>query len=62
MISLAGKKVVVVGGSRGVGRRVVEMAIGNGARVLAVARQEGSAPAIGSRGGGCRSFITGRNG
>lgn len=40
MISLAGKKIVVVGGSRGVGRRVVEVAIGNGARVLAVARQE----------------------
>jgi NAD(P)-dependent dehydrogenase (short-subunit alcohol dehydrogenase family) len=40
MIPLTGKKIVVVGGSRGVGRRVVEMAIGNGARVLAVARQE----------------------
>jgi NAD(P)-dependent dehydrogenase (short-subunit alcohol dehydrogenase family) len=41
MISLTGKKIVVIGGSRGVGRRVVEVAIGNGARVLAVARQEG---------------------
>ena len=40
MIPLTGKKIVVVGGSRGVGRRVVEVAIGNGARVLAVARQE----------------------
>ena len=40
MIPLTGKKVVVVGGSRGVGRRIVEMAIGNGARVLAVARQQ----------------------
>jgi NAD(P)-dependent dehydrogenase (short-subunit alcohol dehydrogenase family) len=40
MISLEGKKIVVVGGSRGVGRRVAEMGIGNGARVLAVARQE----------------------
>jgi len=40
MIPLTGKKVVVVGGSRGVGRRIVEMAIGNGARVLAIARQE----------------------
>ena len=40
MIPLTGKKVVVVGGSRGVGRRVVEMAIGDGARVLAVARQQ----------------------
>src|SRR2546429_5624685 len=29
-----------MGGSRGVGRRVVEAAIGDGARVLAVARQE----------------------
>ena len=41
MIPLTGKKIVVVGGSRGVGRRVVEVAIGNGARALAVARQEG---------------------
>ena len=41
MIPLRGKKIVVVGGSRGVGRRVVEVAIGNGARALAVARQEG---------------------
>jgi len=38
--SLIGKNVVVIGGSRGVGRRVVEAAIGDGARVLAVARQE----------------------
>src|SRR5260221_9859086 len=41
MIPLTGKKIVVIGGSRGVGRRVVEMAIDNGARVLAVGRQEG---------------------
>ena len=40
MIPLTGKKVVVVGGSRGVGRRVIEVAIGDGARALAVARQE----------------------
>jgi NAD(P)-dependent dehydrogenase (short-subunit alcohol dehydrogenase family) len=40
MLALSGKNVVVIGGSRGVGRRVVEAAIGNGARVLAVARQE----------------------
>jgi NAD(P)-dependent dehydrogenase (short-subunit alcohol dehydrogenase family) len=40
MIQLTGKKIVVIGGSRGVGRRVVEVAIGNGARALAVARQE----------------------
>jgi NAD(P)-dependent dehydrogenase (short-subunit alcohol dehydrogenase family) len=39
MFSLAGKTMVVIGGSRGVGRRVVEAGIGNGARVLAVARQ-----------------------
>ena len=40
MLSLAGKTVVVIGGSRGVGRRIVEGAIRNDARVLAVARQE----------------------
>ena len=37
---LTGKNVVVIGGSRGVGQRVVEAAIGNGARVLAVGRHE----------------------
>jgi NAD(P)-dependent dehydrogenase (short-subunit alcohol dehydrogenase family) len=42
MLPLTAKNVVVVGGSRGVGRRVVEAAQRNGARVLAVARQEGS--------------------
>jgi NAD(P)-dependent dehydrogenase (short-subunit alcohol dehydrogenase family) len=41
MLSLTGKNVVVVGGSRGVGRRIVESAARNGGRVLAVARQEG---------------------
>ena len=41
MLPLTGKNVVVIGGSRGVGRRIVEAAIRNGARVLAVARQEG---------------------
>jgi NAD(P)-dependent dehydrogenase (short-subunit alcohol dehydrogenase family) len=40
MLPLTGKHVVVIGGSRGVGRRVVEAASRNGARVLAVARQE----------------------
>ena len=40
MLSLTGKKVVVIGGSRGVGRQIVEGAIRNDARVLAVARQE----------------------
>jgi NAD(P)-dependent dehydrogenase (short-subunit alcohol dehydrogenase family) len=41
MLSLTGKNVVVIGGSRGVGRRIVEAAAHNGARVLAVARQQG---------------------
>lgn len=40
MIPLTGKKIVVIGGSRGVGRRVVELAASDGGRVLAVARQE----------------------
>jgi len=41
MIPLTGKKVVVIGGSRGVGRQVVGVAIRDGARVLTVARQDG---------------------
>jgi NAD(P)-dependent dehydrogenase (short-subunit alcohol dehydrogenase family) len=41
MLSLSGKKVVVIGGSRGVGRQITEAAARNGARVLAVARQAG---------------------
>src|SRR5215467_1357267 len=41
MLSLAGKTMVVIGGSRGVGRQIVEAGIRNGARVLAVARDEG---------------------
>jgi len=41
MLQLAGSNMVVIGGSRGVGRRIVEAGIRNGARVLAVARQEG---------------------
>ncbi len=41
MQPLAGKNVVVIGGSRGVGRQVVEAAARSGARALAVARQEG---------------------
>lgn len=41
MISLRDKNIVVIGGSRGVGRRIVEAAIREGARVLAVARDEG---------------------
>ena len=42
MYPLSEKKMVVIGGSRGVGRRIVEAGIRNGARVLAVARQEGA--------------------
>ena len=38
MGSLLGQNVVVVGGSRGVGRSIVEAALGEGATVLAVAR------------------------
>jgi len=38
MRSLQGQNVVVVGGSRGVGRSIVEAALGEGATVLAVAR------------------------
>src|SRR5262245_28496780 len=41
MLSLTGKNLVVIGGSRGVGRRIVEAGVSNGARVLAVARQAG---------------------
>jgi NAD(P)-dependent dehydrogenase (short-subunit alcohol dehydrogenase family) len=40
MHSFRGKKMVVIGGSRGIGRRIVEAGIRNGAQVLAVARQE----------------------
>src|SRR5258707_7943778 len=36
--SLQGQNVVVVGGSRGVGRSIVEAALSEGATVLAVAR------------------------
>lgn len=38
MSQLTGKNVVVIGGSRGVGRRISETAARHGARVLAVAR------------------------
>ena len=40
MVSLKDKNMVVIGGSRGIGRRIVEAGIRNGAQVLAVARQE----------------------
>src|SRR5580704_15853854 len=42
MLPLTGKNMVVIGGSQGVGRRIVEVAVRNGAHVLAVARQEAS--------------------
>jgi NAD(P)-dependent dehydrogenase (short-subunit alcohol dehydrogenase family) len=42
MNPLAGKKMVVVGGSRGVGRKIAEAGVSNGARVLVIARQETS--------------------
>src|SRR5215831_15681125 len=41
MLPLAGKTMVVIGGSRGVGRQIVQAGIRDGARMLAVARQEG---------------------
>src|SRR5215469_1353629 len=41
MTSLTGKTMAVIGGSGGVGRRIVEAGRRNGARVLAVARKEG---------------------
>jgi NAD(P)-dependent dehydrogenase (short-subunit alcohol dehydrogenase family) len=40
MQSLTGKTMVVIGGSRGVGRQIVEAGHRNGARVLAVARDQ----------------------
>jgi NAD(P)-dependent dehydrogenase (short-subunit alcohol dehydrogenase family) len=41
MLTLTDRNMVVIGGSRGVGRRIAEAGVRNGARVLAVARQEG---------------------
>lgn len=41
MVSLIGKKMVVIGGSRGVGRYIVEAGVRSGAQVLAVARKPG---------------------
>ncbi len=40
MLPLRHKNMVVIGGSRAVGRRIVEAGIRNGAHVLAVAREE----------------------
>ena len=41
MLALSGKKIVVIGGSRGLGRHIVETCVSKGGHVLAVARQEG---------------------
>jgi|HubBroStandDraft_6_1064221.scaffolds.fasta_scaffold52599_2 NAD(P)-dependent dehydrogenase (short-subunit alcohol dehydrogenase family) len=41
LLPLTGKNMVAIGGSRGVGRRIVEYSIRNGARTLAVSRQDG---------------------
>ena len=41
MTTLRGRNLVVIGGSRGVGRQIVETATRKGAHVLAVARQDG---------------------
>jgi len=43
---LQGKRVVVLGASRGVGREIVQRASADGAQVLAVARQEGDLAAL----------------
>lgn len=40
MVTLKDRNIVVIGGSRGVGRQIVEAGRRNGARVLAVAQQE----------------------
>jgi NAD(P)-dependent dehydrogenase (short-subunit alcohol dehydrogenase family) len=53
MLPLTGKNVVVIGGSRGVGRQVVAAAHGSGARVLAVARQERPLRRIADEFAGC---------
>src|SRR5262245_6310366 len=42
MRPLAGKKMVVIGGSRGLGRQIVEASVSSGAHVLAIARQRPS--------------------
>ena len=40
MSALTGNNMVVIGGSRGVGRRIAEAGSRSGARVVAVARQQ----------------------
>jgi NAD(P)-dependent dehydrogenase (short-subunit alcohol dehydrogenase family) len=56
MFSLAGKNVVVIGGSRGVGREIVLAAHNNGARVLAVARQDAPLRALAQEMSGVRTL------
>ena len=46
MSGFSGKKIVVIGGSRGVGRQVVEAAARSGGRVLAVARDQAALDAL----------------
>lgn len=53
MLPLTDKNVVVIGGSRGVGRQIVAAAHGSGARVLAVARQEGPLRLLAGEFAGC---------
>ena len=56
MGSLHGQNVVVVGASRGVGRSIVEAALGEGATVLAVARREQSLAQFARETPGVRTF------
>lgn len=46
MSAFTGKNIVVIGGSRGVGRQVVKAAARGGGRVLAVAREQGPLDAL----------------
>ena len=56
MGSLQGQNVVVVGGSRGVGRSIVEAALSEGATVLAVARGEQSLARFAGETPGLKTF------
>lgn len=53
---LQGRNVVVVGGSRGVGRSIVEAAVSEGATVLAVARSEQTLAEIARETSGVKTF------
>jgi len=50
MLQFAGKNIVMIGGSRGVGRRVVEASAGQGARGSCSRSPTRSAPAAGKGG------------